>query len=423
MHGSGASTVAGVLGSLGCELPASTRRGSEAASASFESRRIQDFNDELLASAGSAWDDFTPFHRDWLRSPRAPEFLERAVALLEEEFRSADLFLLSDPRISRIIPFWAEALKQFGCVQKPILITRDPMQVARLLNSEKGSNEPLIEMAWLRHMLDAEFETRGMDRVHLSFEQLLRGWEAEVGKTQDNLQVVWPKSLASAEFEVAALLNKIPQRPDGALVGREPSALQPGWLLETFQILERWALNGEQAGDHPTLDRIRSEFNVASSAFARVIRGALAASQAPFQSGMSQAVRANTLGGAPTAAQTVEVNALKTMLQEQRRKTTLLEADIQSHIEARDAIEAQLHEAQAEIEAHRARRKEMARVITNREAKIARLNEEIAARYEELAALQRHMMRSSPLWVAKIAIRRLARGGARTAKKSEKAYS
>src|SRR6476469_9765805 len=65
--GRASAAMAGVLGSLGCGTPRS-------AGAASQSQRICDFNDELLASAGSSGDDFTPFYEEWLQSPRAHEF-------------------------------------------------------------------------------------------------------------------------------------------------------------------------------------------------------------------------------------------------------------------------------------------------------------------------------------------------------------
>ena len=103
-------------------------------------------------------------------------------------------------------------------------------------------------------------------------------------------------------------------------------------------------------------------------------------------------------GGSWTAAPPPgddEIQALKRALQDQRRRTTLLNAEMQREIEAREAIQAQLMEAHAELAASRDRRKEMARVITNREQKIATLNEQLQVRYEELAAMQRHLIRST----------------------------
>ena len=120
--------------------------------------------------------------------------------------------------------------------------------------------------------------------------------------------------------------------------------------------------------------------------------------------------------GLPSAE--AEVLELKRSLQDQRRRLTLLNADMQTQIEAREAVQAQLMEAHAELAASRDRRKEMARVIANRDAKIAELNAQLHARFQELAVMQRHVMWSSPTWWLRTLFRRLRRalrGPARSA--------
>lgn len=83
-----------------------------------------------------------------------------------------------------------------------------------------------------------------------------------------------------------------------------------------------------------------------------------------------------------------ELNALRRSLQEQRRATTLLNAEVQKQTEAREAMEAQLIEANAEIAASWDRRKEMTRVIADRDSKLAAAKSDIDAlreRQEEMA--------------------------------------
>jgi hypothetical protein len=381
--------MSGILGSLGCGTPRS-------AGATAQSQRICDFNDELLASAGSSRDDFTPFYEEWLQSPRAPEFLDRVATLLEEEFGSAELFVLSDPSICRLLAFWMEALKRFGCTPEAMIVARNPAEPS----DSRRQNEALSQMVWLRNMLAAESGTRGMRRASTSLEELARDWESVAAKAQTALQLVWPRAIASVEFEVASLFDRLGE--DRSLAKTASKALLPSWLQQSSEILLRWAVTGEDPSDYETLDRIRAEFDVAASAFARVIRGAQA-----MEPGTSSGTRPVRASGMQDTHGT-DATGLKTMLQEQRRKTTLLSADLHKQIEARETLEAQLIEAQAELEASRARRKEMARVIANRDAKIDRL-------YGELGALQRHLVRSSPLWQVKAAFRRLGRSVRRPA--------
>jgi len=381
----------GLLGALGCELPSS-------GAGSAQSRRIAEFNDELFASAGTAADDFTSFHRDWLKSPVAPEFSDRALALLEEEFGNAPLFVLSDTRMGRLIPFWTAVLERSGTAAKIVVV------IAADSAANSGSaNKPLNQLVSLRQLLDSEYDTRALPRLFVTHDQLVRQWDKVAGKASQAFQLLWPRSIDSAEFEVAAVL---------ASTG--PASATPGtpWLGETVEILSRWSAKGEAETDRAALDRIRSEFDTASKAFARVIHAAAAGTSSPRR--LATGSRGNGRGPSsdvrprqPTGSNDVE--SLKALLQEQRRNATLLNADLQQQIEAREALEAQLIEAQAEIAANRARRKEMARVINNREAKISRLNEEVTARYEDLAKLQRQMVRSNPLWMAKAAAKRINR--------------
>lgn len=131
--------------------------------------------------------------------------------------------------------------------------------------------------------------------------------------------------------------------------------------------------------------------------------------------------------GASKTSGSDEISALRQALQEQRRALTLLSAEVEKQREAREALELQLIEANAEIVASWDRRKEMSRVIADREAEIkaqrqrrkemaqiidahkavvAEQTAELRARYEELAALQRHMANFTLLGVAKRLVRR-----------------
>jgi hypothetical protein len=413
MDDPGTSAMVDVLGNIGCQAPLSAVAVSAGAGATIGRSRIHDFNDELLASAGSSRDDFTPFYQEWLQSPRAPEFFDRALALLDEEFGNADLFLLSDPSISPLLPFWTEALDRFGCAPKAVIVVRNPVELGRLPDAVQNRNEPLSQMVWLRYMLAAEHGTRQMPRFYVGFEELVQSWEEVVGQAQKALQLVWPKPVASIEFDVAAVLEKVRNRDDTA--PPPTSVLLPPWLHETYEILSRWAKTGITVSDYAALDRIRGEFDVAANAFARVIRGTRASGLERTPATRRVTATRSVLHGPATTvdptAHASDAATLKVMLQDQRRKTTLLNAELEKQVEATELLESRLIEAQAEIEASRARRKEMARVIANREAKIARV-------YEELAAMERHVIQSEPLAQIKTAAKRMGRTVGRLARKA-----
>ena len=432
----------------------------------FESIKVRDFNDELLSAAGSSWDDFTSFHQTWMQSPQAPEFLARAVAILEDEFGEATLFVLKDPRICRLVPFWTAAIERFGCSVRPILTIRNPLEVGNSLQAKKNYTGPFSEMIWLRHVLDAEAATRGSQRFHTSFEQLMLGWEDVAQRAQESLGIVWPRPVASVEFDVQKFLSKELRHHNSEQARVVNNTLLPHWLRATYGILQAWAENGESEADYPALDQVRAEFDVASSAFARLIRAErengfeykqrieqLQATQSAYEA-QAQAISAtaeqqqtalekaladqkaqteelltalmaqkaaviaeaeaqkaelertleelriareterealqNELAAAAASAKQ-EIAFLKGSRQDERRQMTLLSAELQQVTDARDATEAQLQSVKAELAASQARRKEAARVIARRDG-------EIQKRFEELAALERHILSSSLSW-------------------------
>jgi hypothetical protein len=100
----------------------------------------------------------------------------------------------------------------------------------------------------------------------------------------------------------------------------------------------------------------------------------------------------------PSASPAVDILAsedlasLTSQLVEQRRQTTLLQAELYERNEAYELMQVQLEQAKSESLASRNRRKEMARIIGLRDARIKELTEELQARYAELGILQRQMV-------------------------------
>lgn len=273
MHRSGTSALTGVLHQLGCDLPRNLMPVSVSnAKGFFEGTAIRDFNEEILASGGSSWDDFTPFNPAWLGSQQSRQFIERSGELLEQELGDSRLFALKDPRTCRLLPFWKIALEAFGCEIAPILIVRNPLEVSQSLKLKRGFSEPLSQMIWLRHVLDAERHTRGMARLHTSYEQLMRSWEAMAAAAEKTLGVVWPKPIANIEFDVARFLTQnLRHFREEQSGGIERPTLGP-WLRDAYDIFEKWARQGEDSADYARLDQIGTEFEIASLSFARLVR-------------------------------------------------------------------------------------------------------------------------------------------------------
>ena len=142
----------------------------------FESSTLHLFHDRLLRAAGTSWDAYTRVDPEWLASDEARAMREECRELLRSEFGDAPRFVLKDPRICRIVPFWLQIFREEGIQAKAVLVVRPPFDVARSLRARDGLRLALGVLIWLRHVLDAEAGTRSIPRAWTAYGDILRDW-------------------------------------------------------------------------------------------------------------------------------------------------------------------------------------------------------------------------------------------------------
>jgi hypothetical protein len=272
MHRSGTSAAAGVLVMLGGAPPktllepdAGNKRGY------FESRALMDFHDELLASAGSSWTDWRQFNPAWYRSPAAPAFRDRAKQLFEDEFDSAPLAVLKDPRVCRFAPFWLDVLAGANAHARAVIPVRSPLEVAFSLRKRDGFPLATGALLWLRHMLDAEMASRGLPRSIFGLDGLLRDWRSVAEKAAAELSLAWPRLSDAAAHEIDAFIGDDLVRHK---VGAQELAAHPDnheWTMSAYDAMLELAGEPRSSSALRTLDEIRDAFNRASRMFGRTV--------------------------------------------------------------------------------------------------------------------------------------------------------
>ena len=174
MHRSGTSAVTRVLNFLGCALPKNLSGTAHDNERGFwECPAVRELNDQILEAAGTSWDGWEPFDPSWYDSLGADQFRRSALTLLEEEFGDASPFVLKDPRVCRLLPFWIDAVRCFGA--EPVIVSpiRNPFDVAASLETRNRIDPSIGLLMWLRNLLDAEFASRDLTRVFVRYERLL----------------------------------------------------------------------------------------------------------------------------------------------------------------------------------------------------------------------------------------------------------
>lgn len=193
MHRSGTSVLTSIIATLGVGISRDLL-GSDANNEAgyWESYVVNRQMERLLKAAGSSWHDWRPL--DLSSVPAAD--LEAIRGVLVQEVRArldADpVWVLKDPRNCRAVPLWKEIVDEAGGEPLFLLAVRRPSEVAASLARRDDMPREKALMLWARHVLDAEYETRGEQRATVSHDALMEDWHATLKPTFETLGIPWP---------------------------------------------------------------------------------------------------------------------------------------------------------------------------------------------------------------------------------------
>jgi hypothetical protein len=138
----------------------------------------------MLFAADSAWLDTRPLDLAARGRERLLGFDGQLRAALDASFGTTDDFVLKDPRICRMIPFYRNLLGGMGIAVKVVIALRQPADVAASLFTRNQISPDYTGFLWARHLLEAERETRDLPRIVVPYEALIDDWRAMAHRLQ-----------------------------------------------------------------------------------------------------------------------------------------------------------------------------------------------------------------------------------------------
>ncbi|MBL8782465.1 MAG: hypothetical protein JNL06_16130 [Alphaproteobacteria bacterium] len=358
MHRSGTSALARITNFLGATLPRHLLPANKTnPRGHWESAPLVALHDQLLTTLDSSWDDWrTPGSR-WKESDAAARFAGRLRMAIDEEFGNAPLIVLKDPRICRTLPYWMSILEKSGIRSAPVIIVRNPLEVAESLRARDGMSFEKAMLLWLRHMLDAEFETRHLARNIVTFDGLLEDWKLLAAQTAGRLGITWPRQPGDAAHDVREFLDLELHNHRATQAELEAHTEVPHWVKTAYRALTQLCDEPKGAEPKRELDRVRHAFSESAKIFgveAFAQTAALKQAQIETAEAKKRAEDADTLRADLAKAretknelgarlQTVEKDLAKTTSQAtelQRSKSDLETAIAQLKAEAKDATAA-----------------------------------------------------------------------------------
>ena len=268
MHRSGTSSAAGALVRLGAAAPqhliapnADNERGY------WESPVIVDLNGAILAAGGSDWKDWRKFDLNKIGALKANALRARAKEALAEEFGDVGFAVMKDPRMCRLMPFWGPVFADAKWSVRALLPIRSPLEVGQSLYCRDGLSPAYGCLLWLRHVLDAELETRGMARAVLDWPQFLGDRRRALTRVSEQWGLMWPylyeDGLAEVDEFVSADLRH--QRASEADLQTHPAVND--LVRRTYTAMIDLVRDSGDSCVLKKLDDLRAGFETASAIF------------------------------------------------------------------------------------------------------------------------------------------------------------
>jgi hypothetical protein len=329
----------------------------------FESGAFMQFHEELLAAGGSNWHDWRPFNPGFYKSPAAQEYKRRAKELFATEFENSSMAILKDPRICRILPFWLEIMREMTAIPHIVIPIRSPLEVAKSLQKRDGMSLAKGLLLWLRHVLDAEAQSRTEMRSIFTWDDFNSDWRKVSTKIAVDVGLSWPRLSDRASYEIDHFLTQelIHHQTDHAELIVHSEVHE--WTLEAYEALLELARNPFSNFAMDTLDRIRALVEQSSKIFGRILMDyeiELEGLQAKTQALASEQNEIRAESAALSAELLARAKAAKSAHGEALREKEILSGQFAAAIGARDALYADRERIAAELQAERQRLEESA---------------------------------------------------------------
>ncbi len=196
MHRSGTSLAARMLSLLGVSLGSPDGLlppGPDNPAGYWENKSIQEFDDELLAALGGAWDHPPVLAPGWEADPDLAPHRDRARQILDVDFTpdapsagGARWIGFKDPRASLLLPFWRTVID----IDTTVVVVRDPREVAGSLATRNEIRPAQAAVLWMRYLFAATTADPG--HLLLTHRQLFDDLDGTLAQITSHLELPTP---------------------------------------------------------------------------------------------------------------------------------------------------------------------------------------------------------------------------------------
>jgi hypothetical protein len=273
MHRSGTSAVTRILNLMGAELPKQlvgpTPDNEEG---HWEPERLVLLHDQMLAEAGSSWRDLRSLDLAQLSADRLEHYKSAIRSIIQEEFGSANVFVLKDPRVCRFVPLYRALLSELGIRIYPIIVIRNPLEVSASLSARNKIPNAYGLLLWLRHCLDVEKYTRDMKRTFVDYDSVVNNITDVIMRLRESFDQDFLVSSSMSKIHTVVLASVRRELrhqiflPDDLCI----DSLTRTWINEAYRAFKAFLTVRDEKLAIASVDRISCEFENASPLLAQL---------------------------------------------------------------------------------------------------------------------------------------------------------
>jgi hypothetical protein len=243
MHRSGTSILTRLLSFAGVELPKSIIPPRDDNPKGFwESSVINKFNDRLLQHLSCNWYEMGGIDVSELIENTL--FNQEAIDILHDEFNISRSFVLKDPRICRLMPFWDNVFKKLSIKIKFLIPFRSPVDTAFSLKKRDGFSLESGYWLWLRHFLDSERYSRGCHRVFINYSQMLNNWRKILPDISRKLSIDLMEPMMAVQDQIDQFIDPEISKATGYELEKP--------LAHEIKSVYEWALRSSEGDEAPS---------------------------------------------------------------------------------------------------------------------------------------------------------------------------
>jgi hypothetical protein len=261
LHRSGTSAVARLINLLGADIAQDLlRKTAHNERGYWESRAVVRVHNRLLNAIDPTHRgplDPMPLPDNWPATAVAQEAKRQLTSIIEKEFVDSSLFVVKDPRISRLLPLWVELLQDLEIAPIVVIPFRNPLEVAASLAERDQVLLPQALLLYIHSYLETELASRTVRRVFVGYDHLLKHWQLFARRLSETSGGLVPLPSEGVTMEIdnfltTDLYHHRFTRTQMVLYPAVPTA-----IVDMFDAMEEVAKTGDETVLRRSFDRFR----------------------------------------------------------------------------------------------------------------------------------------------------------------------